>query len=188
MRKGQGKSKQKTPVILGSSKLPAINKQAQFLKKQETITFLQKLEETGFVARACRESGIPWRTLYRAKQQHEAFAKLWDDALEIGSAWRRAVMDEGFHQRGFEGLLEPIYQSGRRVFDRVKVKGKYVDVPAFKRVYDTTAAIFVSKSEDPKYKDSADPNANRGQIDITLQWQASTPSGETIAGAVRVSA
>lgn len=159
----------------------APTKSGELSKKQQVELFLYTLEETGSVVQAVAVSGMKRRTVYDMRDSNETFAKAWAEARAKGKEWRNELIDESYYQRGFEGVLEPIYQSGRRVMNPD-------GTPASRRVYDTTAAIFLSKAEDSKYKDSADPNANKGNIDITLAWQISTPGGETVAAAVKVSA
>lgn len=160
----------------GSKLLAKIESSAMIQKKQ---LFLQALEQTGFIVRASRISGIPQRTLYDLKERDKGFAESWDKAYARGKEWRRDYMEYSFFKRGFKGLLDPIYQSGKRVWDTDK-EGNPIR-PASKRIYDTTAAIFLAKCSG--FQEAPDPNAGRS-IEITLHWE--TPDGTR--NAVRVSA
>ena len=47
--------------------------------------FLKHLRDTGAVRYACEAAGVSRDTAYRHRQQHEAFALAWSDALEDSS-------------------------------------------------------------------------------------------------------
>jgi hypothetical protein len=73
--------------------------------------FLAALRETGNVRGACIASAVPRTNIYAHRRADEAFAKAWDEAIEIATdrleaeAWRRGV----------DGVPEPLVSAGRLV-------------------------------------------------------------------------
>jgi hypothetical protein len=73
--------------------------------------FLAALRETGNVRGACIAAAVPRTNIYEHRRADEAFAKAWEEAVEIATdrleaeAWRRGV----------DGVPEPLVSAGRLV-------------------------------------------------------------------------
>jgi hypothetical protein len=77
----------------------------------EVDVFLQALAATGNVAASCRASGLGRTTVYRYKEQDEAFAAAWKEALEEACD----DLELEARRRGKDGVLTPVYYKGKIV-------------------------------------------------------------------------
>ncbi len=73
--------------------------------------FLECLQECGQIAESYRSAGIPCSTLYRLRQLDPAFARAWDESLEIGLD---RLEDEAI-RRALTGIEHPVFYQGREV-------------------------------------------------------------------------
>ncbi|HXF65635.1 MAG TPA: hypothetical protein VNK67_02905 [Burkholderiales bacterium] len=108
-------------------------------QKKDKAAFLEALAETANVTWACRAAGLPRRVAYEWREADRAFAKAWEEAVELGTD---ALEDEAI-RRGHQGVDKPVYQGGRKV--------------GTVREYSDTLLIFMLKARRPeKFKDRAE--------------------------------
>lgn len=73
--------------------------------------FLRCFALCGNVLRSCQAAGIGRRTAYNWLEQDEQFQKLYaeahEDALDL--------LEEEARRRGVDGVLEPVFQGGKKV-------------------------------------------------------------------------
>jgi hypothetical protein len=111
--------------------------------------FLKALAVSGVVTTACKKAKIGRTTAYKTRDEDEAFAQAWDDALDDALDG----MEEEVYRRGVEGVLKPVYQGGKKV-------GSI-------REYSDTLLIFRLKAERPeKYRERTDVR-HSGKIDVS---------------------
>lgn len=112
--------------------------------KKDKRALLDALAETANVTWACQATGVPRRTAYDWRDADPAFAKGWEEAVELGTD---ALEDEAI-RRAHQGVDKPVYQGGRKV--------------GTVREYSDTLLIFMLKARRPeKFKE-------RAQIDHKL--------------------
>lgn len=112
--------------------------------------FLALLETGIGPTKAAPKVGYSVSAAYKHRNEDEVFAKLWDEAHEVGVQVAIGVMEKEADRRSTTGVLEPVYQKGRLV-GRV-------------RKYSDTLLMFRMKRLDPAYKERVDMN-HSGQID-----------------------
>ena len=84
---------------------------ANRVTKAGIVRFLEALGETGSVREALRLSGTPRASMYRKRRRSKAFAKQWEEAIEVGLDLLR---DEAV-QRALFGTEKPVFHQGVRV-------------------------------------------------------------------------
>lgn len=105
-------------------------------KKDWKPQFLDALRDLGVVRAACEKAGVPYRTAYNHREQEEAFAADWDEALEQAAD----LMELEARRRAVEGVEKRVYHQGEQI-DVVKS-------------YSDTLLIFLLKAARPhKYRD-----------------------------------
>jgi len=105
------------------------------LKKQDV--FIKWLSRKGNVSAACKKAKIDRSTAYEWRKDDPNFAKRWEEAIEIATEW----MEEEARRRAADGVLQPVFQGGKRV-------GSI-------RKYSDTLLIFLLKAHKPeKYRDN----------------------------------
>lgn len=98
--------------------------------------FLATLSDTAHITNAAKRAGLARRTAYNWRAADPAFAKGWEEAIELGAG---ALEDEAV-RRAKDGTLKPVYQGGKKVGEV--------------REYSDTLLIFLLKGCRPeKYKD-----------------------------------
>lgn len=123
--------------------------------------FLQTLEETASVTKACEVSGLPRRTAYNWRGADEQFAKDWDAAVERGTD---ALEDEAV-RRAREGTLRPVFYEG-------KVCGHV-------REFSDTLLIFMLKARRPeKYRERSEVKHTGGMTVNMRQQLANLPQDD----------
>lgn len=70
--------------------------------------FIDELRQRGSVYHAALAAGIGRRTAYRWRDEEEAFARDWDDALEDAYD----VLEASAYERAVEGVDEPVFHEG----------------------------------------------------------------------------
>lgn len=73
--------------------------------------FVKRLAETGNITKACRTARVPRRTVYDWREADPAFAKLWDEAIDIATD----ALEAEARRRAVEGWKEPVFHQGKRV-------------------------------------------------------------------------
>ncbi|MEK9661667.1 MAG: hypothetical protein VW644_08035 [Alphaproteobacteria bacterium] len=73
--------------------------------------FLDELAETGSVCEAARRARMPRASLYRRRADDPAFARSWDEALEMAYD---LLHDEAM-RRAIEGVDKPVFYRGEEV-------------------------------------------------------------------------
>lgn len=110
--------------------------------------FLAALSDTGNVLYSCRTAGIGRQTVYDARNRDEAFAELWDDALDEAAD----AMEIEARRRAVQGVKRTIYVRSGTDDDRRPVYEKQEI-----REYSDTLLIFLMKGARPeKYRDNYD--------------------------------
>ena len=99
--------------------------------------FLHALADTVNVAAACRDAGVPRRTVYDWRDADPDFARRWNDALDDGIDLLEAML----HRRAFEGVEKPVWHRGEQV--------------GTTRHYSDALAMFLLKAHRPeRYRDN----------------------------------
>jgi hypothetical protein len=109
--------------------------------------FLAILADTANVFRSARRAGLNRQHLYRLRRTDEEFAKLWDEAVELGTC---ALEDEAV-RRSYQGCLKPT---------------KYGMVREFS---DTLLVLLLKARRRAVYGDKVDSNVN---LSGTIDWTA----------------
>jgi len=155
-------------------------------RKQVQEIFIESLKSDPNVSLACDVAEISRDTAYRWRGENEAFAKLWDDAIER----TKDVARSSIYQRGIIGWDEPIVSMGQvvceyepaldgegnLVFDKrgkpLMLRGKPLTVHKWS---DSLAALY-AKANLPEYKE-------KQQIDLNAQitTMAETAKAELLA-------
>lgn len=105
--------------------------------------FLSYLAEYGNVSKSAESAKLNRPALYRYRDEHEEFAKLWDEAAAIGA---QALEDEA-RRRAYEGTLKPVFHQGEQC--------------GVIREYSDTLMIFLLKGSNPeKYAERQNVNMN----------------------------
>lgn len=123
------------PVALPDPDVPpGADTPASYPKGREG--FLQLLEETANVSKACELTAYPRRTAYEHRMRDPEFAKAWEAALETGTD---ALEDEAI-RRAYQGISKAVYYGGKLV--------------GYAREYSDTLLIFMLKARRPeRFKD-----------------------------------
>lgn len=126
------------------------NRTIRTAKKEEK--FLETLLTTGNVSKACKIVSIGRRTAYEWREQDEEFAKLWDDAIEVGYD----LLEEEARRRAHDGLVKKKFnKDGTAVIDPETGQQYY------ERQYSDTLLMFLLKGGRPeKYRE-------RTQMEVT---------------------
>jgi hypothetical protein len=104
--------------------------------KKRQADFLAQFMELAAVSPACRKAKVPRGNIYLWQKNDLEFKQAFDEACVVANA---ALEDEAI-RRGYEGVLKPIYQGGKKV--------------GTVREYSDTLLIFLMKGRMPeKYKD-----------------------------------
>src|SRR5215831_17262598 len=93
--------------------------------------FLEALEASLTVTKACEALGIGRRTVYDARKSDPEFAAAWDAAYERGTA---ALEDEAV-RRAYYGVPKPVYYKGAKCGELTE--------------YSDTLLMFMLKVRDP---------------------------------------
>ena len=110
--------------------------------------FLEALQQTGNVSGAAQLAGVARKTAYAAYHRSPAFAKQWDEAIDVATDALELVA----RQRAALGVEEPVYYQGQ-IVGHIR---KYSDV----------LLIFLLKAHRPeKFRDN---HKIDGRIDGTL--------------------
>lgn len=124
-------------------------------KKQKEGIFLETLRGGGSIAKAADAAHIARSTAYEWRESDEAFAKAWDDAVEIGTD---TLEDEAL-RRGHDGVDEPIFYKGEQAGYWLNKDGQRVPdtsadafkfVPHFVRKYSDTLLIVMLNARRPE--------------------------------------
>lgn len=102
-------------------------------KKQD---FLERLEKTASITRACKLSKVPRRSVYTWIDNDPDFALAIEESKKIAI---EALQDEAV-RRAFEGTVKPVYQGGKLV-------GK------IREYSDTLMALLLKGNMPDKYKE-----------------------------------
>lgn len=92
------------PVLLIGEKMANVTK----VTDEKRAEFLDALMACGNVTKSAEATKISRQEWYREKDENEAFAKAWDEALKIGAD---GLEDEA-RRRAFEGVSEPVFYQG----------------------------------------------------------------------------
>lgn len=111
--------------------------------------FLAALSDTGNILYSCRIAEVGRQTVYDAKNRDEAFAELWDDALDEAAD----AMEIEARRRAVQGIKKTVYvRSGTDPKTKIPVYEKQ-DV----RLYSDNLLMFMLKGARPeKYRDGFD--------------------------------
>lgn len=78
---------------------------------ERQAAFIERLSEGGNVMASAMSVGVTRATVYAARDRNDAFAEVWDEALERYAA----ALESELHKRVFEGVQRPIFQRGELV-------------------------------------------------------------------------
>jgi hypothetical protein len=124
--------------------------------------FLSKLCKEGNVSAACRAAKIDRGTAYHRKNNNEAFAVRWQEALDEAAdlleaeAWRRA----------FKGVEEPVFQQKEQV--------------GTIRKYSDTLMVLLLKAHKPeRFRERTDVTSAGGPITLNVVYEDKKPSEPT---------
>lgn len=122
---------------------------------QRTLTqarevFLEKLSAGASITMACSFAKIGRTTAYEWRAADEAFAALWDDALEAGND----LLEDEARRRAVDGVERPVVAMGRIAKDD---KG---NVLMLREYSDALLALMLKAKKPKEYRDRLDVNAN----------------------------
>lgn len=80
-------------------------------RDRQKVRFVRRLAETGNVAASCRRVRVTRSVAYEWREADPAFAKLWDEALEIATD----ALEAEARRRAVQGWKEPVFHQGKRV-------------------------------------------------------------------------
>jgi hypothetical protein len=104
--------------------------------------FLEALRQHGNISKAARACGIQRSGVYEWRDQDEAFAARWEDAIEEAGD----VLEDELFRRAVEGVTEPVFYKG--------------EICGAVRKRSDTCLIFALKGAKPeKYRESFAVNA-----------------------------
>lgn len=107
--------------------------------------FLATLRETGCVRKACEIVAIGRSTAYEWREEDEAFAKQWEDAVQDGLD----LLEHEARRRAFDGLVRKKFTKGGDPIIDPETQAQY-----FEREYSDTLLIFLLKGGRPeKYRE-----------------------------------
>lgn len=113
--------------------------------------FLEKLSETGNVRKSCRHVKKSHARVYKIRKENPEFKQAMDDAINCAvkfvlepEAWKRAV----------EGVLQPVFQGGKRV-------------GSVRKYSDTLMAILLKAHDPEKYSERIRQSLTSINIDVT---------------------
>lgn len=110
-------------------------------KKDWQEIFLSRLRKSPNVAAAARAAGYSRQWMYELRDQDEAFAKAWDEAL----AEAMDVAEGEIYRRAVRGVVRKVFYKDQEI-DRV-------------REYSDTLLIFLAKAHRPeKYRETTNTN------------------------------
>lgn len=72
---------------------------------------MRRLAETGNVTMSCRSARVTRSVAYEWREEDPAFAKLWDEALDIATD----ALEAEARRRAVQGWPEPVFHQGRKV-------------------------------------------------------------------------
>lgn len=76
-----------------------------------TDAFLAALAECGILSQAAEAAGVDRATVWRRRQDDEAFAKACDEAIDMAAD----KLEGEARRRALEGVEEPVYQGGQLI-------------------------------------------------------------------------
>lgn len=89
----------------------ALEVRARLATLKAKARFLREFSVCGIVLRAARSAKVGRRTVYDWLAQDGPFKVLYDEAYEDAND----AMEEEARRRGEDGVLEPVFQGGKRV-------------------------------------------------------------------------
>ena len=114
--------------------------------------FIKTLAETAKVAVAVEAGGLSHVSFYTFREKDPVFAKLWDEAVDVGCD---KLVDEAT-RRAHDGVLEPVFYKG-------EVVGEI-------RKYSDNLLMFLIKKIRPEYRDNS-KQTHDGNVDVTFRWR-----------------
>lgn len=138
---------------------------------EKKTAFLAALAETGVVRKACRAIDMSREHMYKLRDGDEEFREQWNRALRIGMG----NVEDALYERAVEGVEEPVFHMGLQC--------------GAVRKYSDTAAIFLLKAHDPKYRERQGielTGANGGPLNIQDDTTAAAARIAAILEAARV--
>jgi hypothetical protein len=118
-------------------------------KKGWHAAFIAELCRVGNVSAACRKAKISRAVVYEDRAADALFRAAWDEALEIATE----ALELEARRRAQTGVLEPVYQGGRRV--------------GAVRKYSDTLLIFLLKAHRPEKYSERHQVQHSGHIDFS---------------------
>jgi AcrR family transcriptional regulator len=121
--------------------------------------FVEALAGGASVTRSCEAAGVGRTTAYQWRKDDEAFAALWDDALEAGTD----LLEDEARRRAVEGVERPVVAMGKiaRNDDGTVLK--------IREYSDTLLALMLKAKKPKEYRDRLDVNANHtGTVNLTV--------------------
>lgn len=112
--------------------------------------FLEALAGGASITRSCEAAAIGRTTAYEWRAADEAFAKLWDDALEAGID----LLEDEARRRAVDGVERPVVAMGKiaRNDDGTVLK--------IREYSDTLLALMLKAKRPKQYRERLDVNAN----------------------------
>lgn len=122
-------------------------------------TFLTVLADGGSVTMACKAAAIGRSTAYEWKAEDEAFAALWDEALEAGID----LLEDEARRRAVEGVEKPVVTMGKIA------RNDDGSVLKIREYSDSLLALMLKAKRPEQYRERVDVNAKHsGGVTVNI--------------------
>ena len=123
-------------------------------------TFITHLAAGASITKAAEAAKVGRRTVYEWREADEAFAKLWDEALEAGID----LLEDEARRRAVEGVEKPVVAMGKiaRNDDGTVLK--------IREYSDTLLALMLKAKRPQQYRERLDANVNHsGGVKVVIE-------------------
>ncbi len=116
--------------------------------------FFKSLARYGNVTRAAKAASVSRRVVYEWREEDEAFAKAWDEAIEESND----VLEGEAYRRAVTGTLEPVFYQGEKT-------------GTVRRYSDSLLSLLLKSNRPEKFKDrvaNEHTGANGAPLEVAI--------------------
>lgn len=121
-------------------------------------TFIVALAKGASITKSCELAGIGRSTAYEWREADEAFAALWDEALEAGID----RLEDEARRRAVEGVEKPVVAMGKIA------RNDDGSVLMIREYSDTLLALMLKAKKPSEYRDRSTHDVNIAGINVTF--------------------